>query len=160
TAPGGFAPTIIPRKIRLRGTAALPPVKPVTVAELLTGRFDCERVRVRGVAQHVAFSERVVDAARLELTGVGGHFVAYAARPEGLDPAVLVDAEVVLSGVALSFFNERAELVGARVQLQGIDDLAIVRPAPETPFAAPEVRLEELLPFSPTLPSLHRRRIR
>lgn len=160
TAPGGYAPTIIPKRIHLLGTAPLPPVKSVAVADLLTGRFDCERVRVRGVVQHITFNERVVDAVRLELTSTGGHFVAYATTPDRFDPNALVDSEVDLSGVALSFFNERAELVGARVQMQGLDDLTTIQPAPETPFAAPEVRLEDLLPFSPNNPSLHRRRIR
>jgi signal transduction histidine kinase len=156
---GGFAPVIVPRKFHLLGTAPLPPVKPVAVADLLTGRLDCERVRVRGVVQHADFTDRQIDAVRLELAAVGGHFVGYALRPEGFDPAKLVDAEVDLSGLALSFFNERGELVGARVQLQGIEDVQIVRAAPENPFAAPETPLDALLPFSADPPSLHRRRV-
>jgi signal transduction histidine kinase len=159
TAPGGFAPVIIPQKVERLGMAPLPPVKPVAVADLLTGRLDCERVRVRGVVQHADFTDRQIDAARLELAAVGGHFVAYALHPEGFDPGRLLDAEVDLSGLALSFFNERGELVGARVQLQGIEDVAIVRPAPESPFAVPETQLDALLPFSSDPPSLHRQRM-
>lgn len=159
TAPGGFAPVIIPRRIRKLGTAELPPVKNVTVPDLQTGQLDCERVRVRGVVQHAEFTERAIDAARLELAGIGGHFVAYAINPQGFDPKRLIDAEVDLSGAALSFFNERAELVGSRVQLQDIRDVAIVRPAPEDPFNVPQAQMDALLPFSPDPPSLHRRRI-
>jgi signal transduction histidine kinase len=159
TAPGGFAPVVMPRRLRFLGTGPLPPVKRVGVVDLQTGRFDCERVRVRGVVQHAEISGRLIDAVRLELAGLGGHFVAYALKPAGFDAAKLVDAEVDLSGVALSFFNERAELVGARVQIQGIEDLEIVRAAPESPFLAPEARLDGLMPFSPEAPKLHRRRV-
>jgi signal transduction histidine kinase len=160
TSSGGFAPVIIPTHVQKLGTAPLPPVKAVSVTDLQTGRLDCERVRVRGVVQHAELTGRAIDAARLELAGIGGHFVAYAANPSGFDPAKLIDAEVDLSGVALSFFNERAEFVGARVQLQGIEDLTIVKPAPADPFAAAETRLDALLPFSPDPPALHRTRVK
>lgn len=159
TAPGGFAPIIIPRQIRFLGPGFLPRAVPVTIADLQTGRFDCERVQVRGVVQHAAFGVRGIDAVRLELAAVGGHFVAYALVPGGFDPQRLEDAEVSLSGLALTFFNERGEIVGARVQLHGIEDVEIVRPAPATPFDAPEARLDSLLPFSPQQASLHRQRV-
>jgi signal transduction histidine kinase len=158
-SPGGFAPVIVPKSIQQRGTAPFPPMKPVSVVELQTGRLDCERVKVRGVVQHVDFGARPIDAVRLELAGAGGHFVGYALKPEGFDPKKLVDAEVDLSGVALSFFNERGEILGARVQIHGIDDVQVVRPAPESAFAVPEVALDALLPFSSDPPVLHRRRI-
>ncbi|HET6408982.1 MAG TPA: hypothetical protein VFG14_13935, partial [Chthoniobacteraceae bacterium] len=159
SAAGGFAPVVIPHRIAYLGDAPLPPAKPVSVANLETGRLDCERVRVRGVVQHVEFTDRQIDSVQMEVAAVGGHFVAYAMNPEGFDPARLVDAEVDLAGVALSFFNERAELVGARVQLSGIDDVATIRAAPPGPFHAPVVGLHELLPFSPDGPALHRRRL-
>lgn len=159
TASGGFAPVIIPQRIRQLGTAELPPAKPVSVAELQTGRFDCERVRVTAVIQHVGFSERQIDAVQMQLAAVGGHFVAYSTRTDGFDPSRLADARVELSGVALSFFNERAELVGARVQLRGIEDVAILQPAPSGPFDAPETTLTSLLPFSADAPAFHRRRL-
>jgi signal transduction histidine kinase len=159
TASGGFAPVIIPQRIRHLGTAALPPAKPVTVAELQSGRFDCERVRVVAVFQHVGFSERQIDAVQMELAAEGGHFVAYATNPAGFDPSQLVDARAELTGVALSFFNERAELVGARVQLHGIEDIVVQQPASASPFDAPEATFDSLLPFSPDAPWLHRRRL-
>jgi signal transduction histidine kinase len=159
SARGGFAPVIIPHRIRHLGNAPLPPPKSVSVADLQTGRLDCERVRVRGVVQHVELTDRQIDAVQLELAAVGGHFVGYAMKSAGFEVSQLVDAEVDLIGVALSFFNERAELVGTRVQLQGIEDVATVRAATSSPFAAPEVSLDALLPFSPEAPSLHRRKL-
>lgn len=159
TASGGFAPVIVPQRIRHLGTAPLPTAKLVSVAELQTGRFDCERVRVTAVIQHVGFSDRQVDAVQMELAAVGGHFVAYATQTNGFDPSRLIDSEVDLSGVALSFFNERAELVGTRVQLLGIKDITIRQPAPANPFDAPETTLDALLPFSTDAPWLHRRRL-
>ncbi|MHA3774154.1 hypothetical protein ACXR0O_21705 [Verrucomicrobiota bacterium sgz303538] len=108
--------------------------------------------------QHLELGERQIDAVRLELAAVGSHFVAYALNHAGFDPTTLVDTEVELAGVALSFSNERAEIVGARVQLQGIEDVRILRPSPESAFVVPETRLDALLPFSPEPPSLHRRR--
>lgn len=156
---GGFAPVIIPHRIRYLGQAPLPAPELVSVADLQTGRFDCKRVRVRGVVQHVEFTDRPIDAVQLELAAVGGHFVASALKPAGFEVSQLVDAEVDLTGVTLSFFNERAELLGARIQLQGIEDVVTVREPPSSPFTAPEVSLDALLPFSPQAPSLHRRRL-
>ncbi len=159
TGSGGFAPVIVPRQLRVVGTAPLPPVKRAEVVDLQTGRLDCERVKVRGVVQNAELGPRLIESVRLELSSVAGHFVAYALKPEGFDPRSLIDAEVDLSGVALTFFNERGEIVGARVQIRGMEDVEIIRPAPESPFAVPEATLDALLPFSPERPNLHRRRI-
>lgn len=159
TAAGGFAPVVVPQRIALLGTAPLPAPKVVDVVDLQTGRLDCERVRVRGVVQVGDFGTRTLDVVRLELAAVGGHFVAYALQREGFDLPKLVDAEVDLTGVALSFFNERGEVVGARVQLQGIGDIAIVQPALDDAFAVPVISLDALLPFSAEPPRYHRRRI-
>src|SRR5690606_6742189 len=119
TASGGFAPVIIPQRVRFLGHAPLPEPVPVTVPELQTGRYDCQRVRVRGVVHRAEFRERAIESVRLELAALGGQFVAFATNRAGINPDELIDADVELSGVALSFFNERGEMVGARVQLRG-----------------------------------------
>ncbi len=163
TAPGGFAPVILPNHIRIVGTATPPAAVEVTLAQLMTGRFDSQQVSLEGLVQRV---ERPADFNRedhvqlLLATEGGGHFVAFALEPDGFDPATLVDAMVRLRGTALHYFNRRGEVLGLRLQLTDRRDLEILRSPPADPFSAPEVSLEALKSFSVESPSLHRRRIR
>jgi len=159
TAIGGFAPVVIPNQIRFLGIALLPSIKTVTAPELHTGRYDCERVRIRGIVQTVDFTTQNLGAVQMEVASTGAHFVAYAATPAGFEPSKLIDAEVDLSGIALTFFNDRAEIVGARIQLQGIEDVSIIQSAQEDPFSVPAATMNALLPFSPEAPSLHRSKV-
>lgn len=159
TSPGSFAPVILPQRIRRVGTAPLPEAKVVAVADLQTGRFDCERVRVRGVVQHAEVTGKAFVPVRLALSAVGGHFAADVVKSDGFDPKNFVDAEVEMTGVALTFYNERAELLGARIQIDGLADMTVLRPAPPSPFDAPAAQLDELLAFSPEGPLLHRKKV-
>jgi len=169
TNPGGFAPTIVPRRIRNLGTAELPATADVTLAQLLSGVFDCQRVSLEGVVQRVGTSPITVgqfpDSSTRRLvelliaTEGGGHFTALSVEPEGFEAAALVDAWVSVRGGTLPFFNPRGELLGVRVFMTDRSDLEILRPPPPDPFSIAASSLDNLKSFSAEGVSTHRQRI-
>ena len=158
TGPGGYAPIVISTSVREVGPGELPPARPTSVLELLTGQFDCQRVEVHGVVQATSYSPEYgmlnIDLAT-ETGNVSVHVMP--ARPD--EGENLVDAEVIVRGVAFPIFNPRAELMGVRVRAGHLSDVTVIKHAPEDPFAVPVTQMKTLMPFSTGGISLHRRRV-
>jgi signal transduction histidine kinase len=159
TGPGGFAPVIVASEVKALGEGELPPARQHTLTELRTGAFDCQRVEMRGVAQRIHQSDTEEGQLRLEIATLDGSFSAFLADSRGLDPDALVDAELRLTGVCLTFFNTRGEAVGVHLQILAASGIEILTPAVGDPFAVPEVAPLALRPFSRKPPSLHRQRL-
>ncbi len=157
TGAGHFAPVIYPQLIQVLGVAPLPEPTLVSISDLLDGRWDCQRVRLRGTVQSADEISYETERVRLEIAALGGRITANVMEPLP-ELARLVDAEVEMDGVMFTFFNNRGELVGARVQLMHATDARVLKPGPEDPFAAPELQLSTLRPFSPEGLTFHRRR--
>jgi signal transduction histidine kinase len=157
TGPGHFAPVIFPRSIRVIGTAPLsePPLVPFFA--LLDGRWDCQRVRLRGVVQFAEEHPTEVDRVRLDLAALGGRIPINSLEAIPNLPR-LMDAEVEVTGIVFTYFNIRGEFVGAWMQMAQAGDLRVLQPGPEDPFAVPELRLSTLRPFSREGMTFHRRR--
>ena len=49
TVRGGFAPNVVPDKVRKLGRAPLPPGRTIAHSAMLTGRYDCDYVEIAGV---------------------------------------------------------------------------------------------------------------
>jgi signal transduction histidine kinase len=155
--PGGFAPNIAPRTIRVIGTRPLPAAEVVPLSKLMRGAEDAQRVEVAGVVQRCGAARNGCWLLELD-TGLGRLLAHVPVRDAG-DPARLVDAEVRLRGVAESSRNWRAEYLCPRMLIAHPDDVVVDRPAPADPFAVPAVPIAALATFSPAGRSLHRRRI-
>jgi signal transduction histidine kinase len=155
--PGGFAPNIAPRRVRLLGSKPLPPPRTVALARLLDGAEDAQRVEVAGVVQRCAEARNGHWLIHVD-TGLG-RLLAHVPVRDQRDPARLVDAEVLLRGVAESSRNWRAEYVCPRMLIAAPDDVVIERAAPADPFAVPLVGIDGLATFSPDGRTRHRRRI-
>jgi signal transduction histidine kinase len=159
TGQGGYAPVVKAGEIKILGNAPLPFAQPVTVNQLLTGRFDSRRVEISGVVQHAEVREQV-EKFGIELDGEFGRVTVLALEPGGVVPADLIDAEVTLRAVCFPFFNERAQVAGVRLELASASEIEINRPTSKEVFAAPLVDFNELQPFSPDGNDFHRKRIR
>lgn len=155
TGPGDFAPVIYPKKIRILGTAPVPPAKRASMAELLDGHWDCQLARLKGVVQAADVRPREAERVRLELVGNGGRVTVNVREPIE-NVSRIVDAEAEVEGVVFTYFNNRGELVGARLVSTNASDVHILELGPEDPFAAPELQLRMLRPFSPEGVSFHR----
>ena len=161
THAGHFAPTIAARSLHVLGQAPLRAASPITQLSLTSGVYDCQRVQLTGVVQAAESAGR---GGRTELkllisTPTGNlTYLLYGVSPEPISS--LVDSEVSVSGVFLSFFNSRREFLGARINSNQAADLQILRQPPADAFAVPEVALGDVMGFSARGIDLHRRRVR
>jgi signal transduction histidine kinase len=159
TGAGDYAPVIYPQHIRIVGTAPLPEATALPISELLDGKWDCQRVRVRGVVQFTEETPLDAQSAWCELVAHGGRVRVLINRldfPAGL--ARLADTEVEATGVMFVNWNSRGELLGARLNVENLGDLRVIERGPEDPFSVPVVKLSEIQPFSREGSTLHRRR--
>ena len=160
TGAGYFSPVIYPQLINIVGTAPLPDATPVHISELLNAKWDCRRISVRGVVQIAEeTAPEEVFRAWCDMAGTGGRVRVRINRKDPLtNVARLIDSEVAVTGVMLPFANNRGELIGGRIHCADGNDIRVMRPGPEDPFAVPEVQLSELQSFSPEGSTFHRRR--
>jgi signal transduction histidine kinase len=159
TGEGGYAPVVRVRAVEILGQVELPLARPATANQLLTGRFDSRRVEIRGVVRHVIQRDRVESFA-LELAGEFGRVTVFSLEAGGIAANDLIDAEVIVRGVCFPFFNERAQVAGARLEMASAREIEITRPPAAEPFSTPLVSLDRLQPFSPEGMNFHRQRIR
>ncbi len=161
THEGHFAPTISARHVRVVGRAPLPAAQAITQLGPESGVHDSQRVTIAGVVQA---AESVARTGRTELKllvcAPAGHFSFLLYAPSPVPASSLVDAEVSLTGIFLSYFNSRREFLGVRVFSNDPDDVRVLRPPAADAFAAPEVALGEVMGFSSRGLDAHRRRVR
>jgi signal transduction histidine kinase len=87
-----------------------------------------------------------------------GHFTVEFPKSAVPDPEALVDAEVRMTGVAVTRVNTRGEITMPRVYSSQADEL-VVTAAAIPPFIAPLMSLDRLLPFHPEPVGPHRVRV-
>ncbi len=158
TGSGDFTPVILPKHIVNLGTRKLPTAVEPTLAELLTGSYDCQRIGMHGVVQRV---EKTGDAKSVRLILAaerGGNLAVDVLESAGFDTSLL-DAWVLVEGPALTYFNNRGELLSVRMMMTDRSELTVVQPPPADPFSAPLVSLDRIGAFSPIPPNLHRQRV-
>lgn len=159
TWAAAFAPGLRAAEILLLGRQALTPAPEVRLKDLAWGSHDNQRVRLRGVVTAVPGHTEADDRmTTLRLATADGPFIAHI-HGTSRDLGTLVDAEVRLEGVAMSFFNQRSEFIGVQVEVADESGLTVLKPAPSDPFAAPPVPLDAILAYSPAPPDCHRRMI-
>ena len=157
---GHYVPTIGAEKIRRIGRAALPSPLAMTPLGLKSGVFDTQRVRIEGVVQAAHGELAGRRELRLVVSTALGPFNFVLTGQNTHSAAHLVDAEVSITGVFLSYFNSRRQFLGGRIYTNDPVDLVVMQPAQADAFAVPEVALGEVMAFSPQSTNLHRRRVR
>jgi signal transduction histidine kinase len=132
TIRGGFAPNVVPARIRKLGRAALPTPRTIPYAVLVTGRHDCDYIEIEGVVQrtwlaanpHPMYADLVVE---------GGVIRAVFWDFSREDLHRLVDARVRLRGNAGTLFGPTEQLRGVSLFAGRMRDLTVLEPAPD-PF--------------------------
>lgn len=152
--PGGFAPKVFARNLRVVGRAALPEPIPMDDERFFSGADECCRIAVSGVVQ--GFRGRD-DHWLLLLESGTRTFEAQIPNAGFPDPASrLVDATVNLVGVTIAAFNARGELLHPRVVVMHPDDVTVITPPPCPPFEARFVPLANLAKFTSAPVAGHR----
>gem|GEM_PF-2032548 len=162
TAPGLFAPQIVPRKFTVLGTTALPDARPSKYDELSTGKLDSQRVEVEGIVRSVMPDERA-DLRRtvtLKMASDDGVFPVYVSDLPPDKLRAVVDASVKARGVVGGVFNERRQMIGIKLYVGRAEDLIIEETGPGEPFSVRTTPVESLLRFEPEGASRHRVKVR
>jgi signal transduction histidine kinase/CheY-like chemotaxis protein len=151
---GGVRALVSREKVRLLKQGALPAPVPMKAGDLLSGRFQYQRVNVEGVARSAAFDR----GGRLALTlRDGGLDVLVLVRlAAGVNTRSFVDATVRVQGVLAASVDAEGAVTAARVFVPSLRDLTVLRPA----LAAEEIPVATAAAvFGGELPT-HRVRLR
>ena len=155
TEPGAYAPGILPQTLRIVREGVLPRARPMDPARFFSGAEANLRVEVRGVVQGYQPAEH---GWTLHLDSNPGHFTVEFPNTALPDPEPLVDAEVRVTGVAVTRVNTRGEITMPRVYSSRPEELVVETPA-TPPFSARLMPLDRLLPFRPEPVGPHRLRV-
>lgn len=158
TDPGQFAPIIIVSKARRLKTSPIPPARPVTYQQLITGSMDAQWVELTGVVRRVLPSESSSSTWRILLASDGG---LISIRGEGaLNEHVREDSEVRIKATCFYQFNQKRQVLTPVLQVPPNTPVHVVKNAPVNPFDSPVRPADSLLRFTPETPIGHRVHVR
>lgn len=158
TRSGQYAPIVVPDTIRVLGEGPLPAARPTTFEQLAGGHEDSQFVEIAGVVRSVEWETNYQHYA-IALAAGGGRLAVIARGLPVRKPEDLVDAAVQARGVCSAQLNRQGQLFAIRLLVPRAEDLVILEPAPEDPFAAPLRRLSSLLRFAPEGTYNHRLKV-
>jgi signal transduction histidine kinase len=149
TVRGGFAPNVVPDKVRRLGHGPLPPPRTIAYSAMLTGRYDCDYVDVVGVVQRAWLSadpqSRVMFAdVAIEEGVVRASFWDYSSPA---DLKRFIDARVQLRGNIGTIFGRTEQLRGVSLFAGRLKDVTVLEPAPD-PFALPARSVRNIYNYS------------
>lgn len=161
TGSGDYAPIVLARQLKNLGRGELPKPEKVTAAALATGRYDSRRVEVRGIVRSAAPAQRTKESLAhlaMELRSDGNDLLVRVTE-YALGKTNLVDAEVIVQGVAAGMFSWQRQLLAPIVVAASDADVTVVRP-PSPVEALPVVTIRSLFHYSPEGFPQHRVRLR
>ncbi|MGA9451809.1 MAG: histidine kinase [Verrucomicrobiia bacterium] len=145
TYAGAFAPTVTGPRVRKIGTAPLPPAKPVSIEQLMSGAEDSQRIEIAGTVRDARN-----DGSRLTMDLVTGgyRFRAYLSVARDFQPEKLVGAQVLVRGTAAEAHNRPLRrLVAVEVYIPDLADLVVEKSESLNPFDTPAIPLDKLAQF-------------
>jgi PAS domain S-box-containing protein len=146
TREGDFAPVLTAPALRVIGRGRLPQPARAPYYELATGRFDSQWIEIEGIVKRIYDEGRIMGEIAVPGGAMQLNFGDLA--EESLPP--LVDARVRLRGACGTDFTTTGQLVGVRLFVGRLEDVVVLEPAPEDPFALEIRPLGQVLEFSAT----------
>jgi len=139
---GGFAPNILPERIRAIGKRPLPPPRPFDAVRFFQGVDDCLRVTARGVVQGIRDDG---DRWLLLTAEQGKRFTVAIGKPLlQAPPENFLDSVISCVGVATAQFNTRGQFLSPRLNVTTATDLTIEQPPPTAAFESPRLDLKDI----------------
>ncbi|MEO5766949.1 MAG: PAS domain S-box protein, partial [Polyangia bacterium] len=161
TAPGLFAPQVVPASFTVLGVTPLPPAHVAPFDELSTGKLDSQRVEIAGIIRAVLPDPRpdLRRTVTLKMSSDDGVFPVTVSDlpPERL--ASVVDASVRVRGVLGGAFNERRQMIGIKLYVGRPDDLIVEEAGRPEAYGVPATPVANLLRFQPEGQNRHRVRV-
>ncbi len=145
TYAGAFAPTVTAPTVRKIGTAPLPPAKPVSVEQLMSGSEDSQRIEISGIIRDA----RIVGSRlTLDLVTGGYRFRAYLSVAPDFHPEKFIGAQVLVRGTAAEAHKRSLrQLVAVEVYIPNRADLVVEKSESANPFESPVIPLDNLAQF-------------
>jgi len=159
TSPGDYAPIVVQPRIQSLGEGHMPSPDRPSVAEAMSGILDGRWVELEGIVHPMRGGQGDGYVSFDLYTDLGPVLVHTSLLLRDIHPEVLTDAKVCARGVMGAIFNQDRQLTGLVLFLPGVDDLAVLQPAPGDPFSVPVRPIDELLQYSPKGSSNHRVRV-
>lgn len=149
TVRGGFAPNVLPSRIRKLGRGSLPPGRSLAYSAMVTGRYDCDYVSLVGVIQRAWRSSdpksRVMFAdVAIEDGVVRASFWDYSSPA---DLTRYIDARVHLRGNVGAIFGRTEQLQGVSLLAGRLEDIIVLEPPPD-PFSLPARSIRNIYNYS------------
>jgi signal transduction histidine kinase len=145
TYAGAYAPTITAPRVRKIGFAPLPPAKPISVEQLMSGSEDSQRIGISGMVRDVQ-----LDGTRLAIDLVEGRyrFRAFVTVPLNFQPQKLIGSRVRISGTAAEAHNRSLrQLIFVEVYIPNLADLVVEAPELTDPFDKALIPLNKLAQY-------------
>lgn len=142
-----FRPIVVASNVSRIGHGPLPKPVAATAAELFSAQRDCQLATIRGIIRSAEM--KWTGAARrnlyLQVLIDGGYIDVAVSTEEDSARNGLLDAEAEITGVVTSEFDQKMQQSGARLDVQAISDVRILKPAVSTPALLPTTPIEDVL---------------
>lgn len=133
-----YSAVVISEDIQVIGTAPVPGPSPATFPQLMAGKWDCSYVTVSGRILSATLQQTIgAPFLLLEVLMDGGTIDVHVENPESVDAHMLLDSQVMLTGVSGGRFDGKFQLVGAVVYLNSPAQMRILAPATTAPESLP-----------------------
>jgi signal transduction histidine kinase/ActR/RegA family two-component response regulator len=143
TATGRFTAVVMADRISRMSSIDVPPPKPVTLEQALTGVEQDQWVSLSGFVHEVAADG---PWSRLTLSTSAGDFIVRAPSDGTYDN--LVGSVVTVTGVCDAITNARRQLTGIQIWLPSQQFVQVDEPAPADPFSVPSRSIAALRQFN------------
>ena len=154
------APSVICRSVRRVATGTLPPPVDVSAADVLSGRYECRVVRVRGRIRRIFCDEIAAKWIYMPLAMRDGTIYLTTEREASAEKRLrgLIDAEIEVTGLCSASVYSLRRFIGSTVGIKSINDISIVTPAQDDPYKVPMLEFGTFTDMY-TINQLGRRRI-
>ena len=143
-----FRPYIYASDVTLLGHGASPEAQPATFDDLISARFDSVLVTVRGVLRAANLSAPSGDHAAgstLRILTDGGYVDAVVNDDGPAQLENLLDAQVVITGVAGGVFDGKRQQTGAALHVSSLTDIKVLEPAAKSPWSLVPTAMDEIM---------------
>ena len=143
---GSFRPIVVGESVTVLSHGTAP--RPVTanVAQLFRAQLDCMRVTAHGVARSAVMlwsaGKRNIY---LQVQMDGGEVDAAVNSEDEGALKNLLDAEVEVTGVVTSKFDQKMQQTGATLDVQSLADIRTLKRASAAPSSLPETSMDDVL---------------
>lgn len=160
TETGAFGPIVQAEVVRALGPADLPAAHEVTYEELLTAKYEGQRVALTGVVRGQRVNPELgLGWLALEVATGGGRVTVNVTHEITGHPELL-DARIRVCGVNLHSPDARQQAFLPMINAHTLADVEILSPADQKPFSQPSIPLNQIMRSANPAGAGHRLHVR